>query len=294
MNPSAASPIEKSVVLVGAGNAHLVFIRRWGMRPVPGVAVTLVNEASVDPLLGDGPRPHRRRISLGRDHHRSGASVPIGQGPLRAGTRAGDRPGGTRASSSPAGRRSFTTLSPSASARCPLARPDDAAAADSSLVHAAARRPAPPDRSRWRSSCGRRSAAVSSCRRRRRRERLRAGAGHSQAPGPTSGFRLTLLQGNARLLPEFPAGGARAFERSVPSSAASPSAERPRDRRRGGLVCAGRRRDASPVTRSSGRRRRRRSALRDSGCRWTPPASCACATRSSRSATRPSSAPATA
>ena len=34
MMPSAVTyPIEKSVVLVGAGNAHLVFVKRWGMRP---------------------------------------------------------------------------------------------------------------------------------------------------------------------------------------------------------------------------------------------------------------------
>lgn len=37
-------PIEKHVVLVGAGNAHLVFLRRWRMSPWPGVAVTLVSE----------------------------------------------------------------------------------------------------------------------------------------------------------------------------------------------------------------------------------------------------------
>ena len=42
MNPTA--PIEKQVVLVGAGNAHLVFLRRWRMSPWPGVAVTLVSE----------------------------------------------------------------------------------------------------------------------------------------------------------------------------------------------------------------------------------------------------------
>src|SRR6202453_3659003 len=50
MKPSASVyPIEKSVVLVGAGNAHLVFVRRWGMRPIPGVEVTLVNESPVVP-----------------------------------------------------------------------------------------------------------------------------------------------------------------------------------------------------------------------------------------------------
>ena len=42
MNSTAAVPIEKNVVLVGAGNAHLVFVKRWGMQPVAGVAVTLV------------------------------------------------------------------------------------------------------------------------------------------------------------------------------------------------------------------------------------------------------------
>ena len=42
-------PIEKTVILVGAGNAHLQFVKRWGMRPVRGVAVTLVNEATVIP-----------------------------------------------------------------------------------------------------------------------------------------------------------------------------------------------------------------------------------------------------
>jgi selenide,water dikinase len=46
---TAPVPIEKNVVLVGGGNAHLVFVKRFGMRPMPGVAVTLVNEAAVIP-----------------------------------------------------------------------------------------------------------------------------------------------------------------------------------------------------------------------------------------------------
>lgn len=49
MTPSSPLPIAKSVVLVGAGNAHLVFLRRWGMRPLPGVAVTLVSAVPVIP-----------------------------------------------------------------------------------------------------------------------------------------------------------------------------------------------------------------------------------------------------
>jgi selenide,water dikinase len=44
---NVATPIAKSVVLIGAGNAHLVFLKRWSMRPLAGVAVTLVNEVPV-------------------------------------------------------------------------------------------------------------------------------------------------------------------------------------------------------------------------------------------------------
>lgn len=47
MNSTAQiRPLEKMLVLVGAGNAHLQFIKRWSMKPMPGVAVTLVNEFS--------------------------------------------------------------------------------------------------------------------------------------------------------------------------------------------------------------------------------------------------------
>lgn len=49
MNSSSTVPTQKAVLLLGAGNAHLSFVRMFGMRPVPGVAVTLVSEASVIP-----------------------------------------------------------------------------------------------------------------------------------------------------------------------------------------------------------------------------------------------------
>jgi selenide,water dikinase len=45
----AAPPLEKHVVLVGAGNAHIVFSRMFGMEPFRGVAVTLVCEAPAVP-----------------------------------------------------------------------------------------------------------------------------------------------------------------------------------------------------------------------------------------------------
>ncbi|HEV3386448.1 MAG TPA: selenide, water dikinase SelD [Gemmata sp.] len=49
LRPERASPIERRVILVGAGNAHLLFVSRWGMNPVPGVAVTLINDSPTIP-----------------------------------------------------------------------------------------------------------------------------------------------------------------------------------------------------------------------------------------------------
>ncbi len=49
MNGSATTQIEKNVVLLGAGNAHLRFVKMHAMRPQPGIAVTLVSEASIIP-----------------------------------------------------------------------------------------------------------------------------------------------------------------------------------------------------------------------------------------------------
>ncbi len=49
MQASTPVPIEKNVVLVGAGNAHLRFVKTLAMKPLPGVAVTLVNESATVP-----------------------------------------------------------------------------------------------------------------------------------------------------------------------------------------------------------------------------------------------------
>ncbi len=68
---SPVVPIAKLVVLVGAGNAHLVFLRRWGMRPVPGVAVTLVNESPVIPYSAMVP------AHLGGDYARDEITIDL-------------------------------------------------------------------------------------------------------------------------------------------------------------------------------------------------------------------------
>ncbi|MBL8798364.1 MAG: selenide, water dikinase SelD [Planctomycetia bacterium] len=48
-------PIEKNVLLLGAGNAHLGFVKRFGMQPLGGVAVTLVSEYPVIPYSAMTP-----------------------------------------------------------------------------------------------------------------------------------------------------------------------------------------------------------------------------------------------
>ena len=45
-------PLVKELVLVGGGHAHALVLRRWGMKPVPGVRLTLVNPGPSAPYTG--------------------------------------------------------------------------------------------------------------------------------------------------------------------------------------------------------------------------------------------------
>ncbi len=49
MDIKAQNPIEKQVILVGAGNAHLVFIKKWRMKSSPRVSIVLINESAEMP-----------------------------------------------------------------------------------------------------------------------------------------------------------------------------------------------------------------------------------------------------
>ncbi|HKI31399.1 MAG TPA: selenide, water dikinase SelD, partial [Gemmataceae bacterium] len=202
-------PTEKCVVLVGAGNAHLVFLKRWGMRPMPGVAVTLVNEATVVPYSAMVPAHVSGDYSwddITIDLVRLCRSVKVRFVAERA---TGLDPAARRVLFAARPAIAYDTLSLGVGSL--PACPADAAASGCSFVMrplADFVRQLNRLEEQLRQSPGPFHLAVvgggaSGCE--------LALAIHNRL-GRHSGFRLTLLQGNARLLPHFPPRVARAFE----------------------------------------------------------------------------------
>ena len=45
-------PLTRDLVLVGGGHAHALVLRKWGMAPLPGARLTLVNPGPTAPYSG--------------------------------------------------------------------------------------------------------------------------------------------------------------------------------------------------------------------------------------------------
>ncbi len=209
MKPAAASyPTEKTVVLVGAGNAHLVFVRRWMMRPLRGVEVTLVNESPVVPYSAMVP------AYLGGDYGRDEVTIDL----VRlcqavkvrfvAGRVTGVDPAARRVLFADRPPLAYDALSlglgslPALPADVPAGGPSlglrplgEFLRSVERLEGQLARRPRPFHLAVV-------GGGASGCE--------LALALHKRL-GARGGFRLTVLQGDDRLLPEFPPGVARRF-----------------------------------------------------------------------------------
>ena len=45
-------PLTRDLVLVGGGHAHALVLRRWGMNPLPGARLTVINPGPTAPYTG--------------------------------------------------------------------------------------------------------------------------------------------------------------------------------------------------------------------------------------------------
>ena len=73
-------PLTRDLVLIGGGHAHALVLRMWGMDPLPGVRLTVINPGPVAPYTGMLPGHDRRALSPRRDDDRPGAAGPLRRG----------------------------------------------------------------------------------------------------------------------------------------------------------------------------------------------------------------------
>lgn len=79
-------PLTRDLVLVGGGHAHALVLRSWGMDPLPGVRVTVINPGPTAPYTGMLPghvAGHYGRddleIDLGKLCRHAGARLILGK-----------------------------------------------------------------------------------------------------------------------------------------------------------------------------------------------------------------------
>ena len=104
-------PVTRDLVLVGGGHAHALVLRRWGMDPLPGSRLTLVNPGPTAPYTGMLPgfvAGHYDRDTLEIDlmalaRHAGGAVPPTVELAPRQSTGIREHAGTVTASNAPRG-----------------------------------------------------------------------------------------------------------------------------------------------------------------------------------------------
>ena len=97
-------PLTRDLVLIGGGHTHALVLRRWGMAPVPGVRLTLIDPGPTAPYTGMLPgfvAGHYGRMDLEIDlvrlaRFRRGAADPRPGHGDRPGRQSGSRSGPAR------------------------------------------------------------------------------------------------------------------------------------------------------------------------------------------------------
>ena len=71
-------PLTRDLVLIGGGHTHALLLRKWGMNPLPGARVTVINPGPTAPYSGMLPgfvAGHYSRSELDIDLVRE--SIPL-------------------------------------------------------------------------------------------------------------------------------------------------------------------------------------------------------------------------